>query len=63
MLSYGTDSTGSKLGRLAMNRTPLESFHYTSQIAVGDDLLVLSRSGIGAANGYQAYHWNTGFPT
>ena len=63
MLSYRTDSTGSKLGRVAMNRTPLESFHDKSQIAVGDDLLVLSRSGIGAANGDQAYHWNADFPT
>ena len=43
-----------------MSRNPLESFHYSSQVIVGDDLLVLSRSSIGAANQYRDYTWNSG---
>ncbi len=43
-----------------MSKNPLESFHYSSQVIVGDDLLVLSRSSIGAATGYRDYTWNSG---
>lgn len=34
---------------MAISRNPLESFHYTSQTVVGDDLLVLSRTSAGGA--------------
>ena len=46
-----------------MSRNPLESFHYASPVIVGDDLLVLSRSSIGAADRYRAYTWNPGVPS
>jgi hypothetical protein len=61
MLNYSIDGLNWFQARcVAMSRNPLESFHYSSQVIVGDDLLVLSRSSIGAANQYRDYTWNSG---
>jgi hypothetical protein len=61
MLSYSIDGLNwFQAGCVAMSRNPLESFHYSSQVVVGDDLLVLSRSSIGADNEYRDYTWNSG---
>ena len=61
MLNYSIDGLNwFQTGCVAMSRNPLESFHYSSQVIVGDDLLVLSRSSIGAANQYRDYTWNSG---
>ncbi len=61
MLSYSIDGLNwFQAGCVAMSKNPLESFHYSSQVIVGDDLLVLSRSSIGAANQYRDYTWNSG---
>ena len=64
MLSYSIDGLNwFQAGCVAMSRNPLESFHYASPVIVGDDLLVLSRSSIGAADRYRAYTWNPGVPS
>lgn len=48
MLQYSYDGLNwFQAGCVAMSKNPLESFHYTSQVAVGDDLLVLSRTSVG----------------
>ncbi len=61
MLSYSIDGLNwFQAGCVAMSRNPLESFHYASPVIVGDDLLVLSRSSIGAADQYREYTWNSG---
>ena len=61
MLSYSLDGLNwFQAGCIAMSRNPLESFHYASHVVVGDDLLVLSRSSIGASNLYGDYTWNSG---
>lgn len=61
MLSYSLDALNwFQAGCVAMSRNPLESFHYASQIVVGDDLLVISRSSIGADNEYADYTWKSG---
>ena len=61
MLNYSIDGLNwFQAGCVAMSKNPLESFHYSSQVIVGDDLLVLSRSSIGAANQYRDYTWNSG---
>ena len=61
MLSYSLDGLNwFQAGCVAMSRNPLESFHYASSVIVGDDLLVLSRSSIGADNNYADYTWNSG---
>ncbi|MDP6717247.1 MAG: sialidase family protein [Pirellulaceae bacterium] len=58
MLSYSIEGLNwFQAGCVAMSRNPLESFHYSSQVIVGDDLLVLSRSSIGADNEYRDYTW------
>ncbi len=62
MLNYSIDGLNwFQAGCVAMSKNPLESFHYSSQVIVGDDLLVLSRSSIGAADRYRDYTWNSGF--
>ncbi len=62
MLSYSIDGLNwFQAGCVAMSKNPLESFHYSSQVIVGDDLLVLSRSNLGAADQYRDYNWNSGF--
>jgi hypothetical protein len=43
-----------------MSRNPLESFHDASQVVVGNDLLVLSRSSIGGDTEYSDDTWNSG---
>ena len=61
MLSYSIDGLNwFQAGCVAMSKNPLESFHYASPVIVGDDLLVLSRSSIGAADQYRDYTWNSG---
>jgi hypothetical protein len=61
MLNYSIDGLNwFQAGCVAMSRNPLESFYYSSQVIVGDDLLVLSRSSIGAAHLYRDYTWNSG---
>ena len=61
MLNYSIDGLNwFQAGCVAMSHNPLESFHYSSQVVDGDDLLVLSRSSIGAADGYSNYTWNAG---
>jgi hypothetical protein len=61
MLSYSIDGLNwFQAGCVAMSKNPLESFHYASHIVAGDDLLVLSRSSLGAADQYRKYTWNTG---
>lgn len=48
LLLYSRDAMNwFQAGCVAMSRNPLESFHYTSQLVVGDDLLVLSRTSAG----------------
>jgi hypothetical protein len=48
MLQYSYDGLNwFQAGCVAMSNNPLESFHYTSQLPVGDDLLVLSRTSTG----------------
>jgi len=48
MLQYSRDGLNwVQAGCVAMSKNPLESFHYTSQLPVGDDLLVLSRTSTG----------------
>jgi hypothetical protein len=60
MLSYSLDGLNwFQAGCVVMSRNPLESFHYSSQAAVGDDLLVLSRSSIGGDTEYSDYTWNS----
>lgn len=45
MLIYSSDGFNwFQAGFVAMSKNPLEAFHCTSQIAVGNDLLILSRS-------------------
>jgi hypothetical protein len=61
MLQYSIDGLNwFQAGCVAMSKNPLESFHYSSQVAVGDDLLVLCRSSIGGDRGYGDYTWQTG---
>ena len=61
MLIYSIDGLNwFQAGCVAMSKNPLESFHYSSQIVVGDDLLVLCRSSIGGGHGYSDYTWRTG---
>ncbi len=61
MLSYSIDGLNwLQAGCVAMSRNPLESFHYASQVVVGDDLLVLARSSIGADTRYGDYTWSSG---
>jgi hypothetical protein len=60
MLNYSIDGLNwFQAGCVAMSKNPLESFHYSSQAIDGDDLLVLSRSSLGAADGYAGYTWKT----
>ena len=60
MLSYSIDGLNwFQAGCVAMSKNPLESFHYASPVIVGDDLLVLSRSSLGAAHQYRHYTWKT----
>ena len=48
MLQYSYDGLNwFQAGCVAMSKNPLESFHYTSQVIVGNDLLVLSRTSKG----------------
>jgi len=62
MLNYSIDGLNwFQAGCVAMSRNPLESFHYSSQAIDGDDLLVLSRSSLGAKDGYAEYTWKTSF--
>ena len=61
ILNYSVDGLNwFQAGCVAMSKNPLESFHYSSQAIVGDDLLVLSRSSLGAANQYRNYNWDSG---
>ncbi|MHC4755106.1 MAG: sialidase family protein [Planctomycetota bacterium] len=61
MLNYSIDGLNwFQAGCVAMSKNPLESFHYSSQVVVGEDLLVLSRSSIGGDTGYGDYTWRTG---
>ena len=61
MLQYSVDCLNwFQAGCVAMSRNPLESFHYSSQVIDGDDLLVLARSSIGGEHGYRNYTWRTG---
>lgn len=63
MLSYSRDGLNwFQAGCVAMSKNPLESFHYASQIVVGNDLLVLARSSLGADNQYGEYTWDSGIP-
>lgn len=60
LISYSIDGLNwFQAGCVAMSKNPLESFHYSSQVVVGDDLLVLARSSIGAATQYRDYTWNS----
>ena len=60
MLNYSIDGLNwFQAGCVAMSKNPLESFHYSSQVVVGDDLLVLSRSSIGGDRQYRDYTWRT----
>ena len=60
MLSYSIDGLNwLNAGCVAMSKNPLESFHYSSQVIDGDDLLVLARSSVGAHNLYREFHWST----
>ena len=60
MLNYSIDGLSwLQAGCVVMSKNPLESFHYSSQVIDGDDLLVLSRSSIGANREYQGYTWHT----
>lgn len=62
MLNYSIDGLNwFQAGCVAMSKNPLESFHYSSQVVVGDDLLVLSRSSIGGDRQYQDYTWRTSY--
>jgi len=62
MLNYSIDGLNwFQAGCVAMSKNPLESFHYSSQVAVGDDLLVLSRSSIGGDREYKDYTWRTNY--
>jgi len=62
MLNYSIDGLNwFQAGWVAMSKNPLESFHYSSQIVDGDDLLVLSRSSIGGNCGYKDYTWRTSY--
>ena len=62
MLNYSIDGLNwFQASCVAMSKNPLESFHYSSQVIVGDDLLVLSRSSLGAANQHRDYNWKSGF--
>lgn len=50
MLQYSYDGLNwFQAGCVAMSKNPMESFHYTSQAVVGEDLLVLSRTSVGGA--------------
>jgi hypothetical protein len=61
MLSYSIDGLNwFQAGCVAMSRNPLESFHYSSQVVIGNDLLVLSRSSIGGDTKYGKYTWDSG---
>lgn len=61
MLCYSIDGLNwFQAGCVAMSRNPLESFHYASHVIVGNDLLVLARSSVGAADQYKNYTWNSG---
>ena len=60
MLNYSLDGLNwFQAGCVAMSKNPLESFHYSSQVVVGNDLLVLSRSSLGGNTGYSDYTWQT----
>lgn len=45
-------------GCVAMSHNPLESFHYSSQVVDGNDLLVLSRSSVGGRLPYNNHDTN-----
>jgi hypothetical protein len=45
-------------GCVAMSHNPLESFHYSSQVVDGNDLLVLSRSSVGGCLPYNNHDTN-----
>jgi hypothetical protein len=45
-------------GCVAMSQNPLESFHYSSQVVDGNDLLVLSRSSVGGSLPYNNHDTN-----
>ena len=61
MLNYSIDGLNwFQAGCVAMSKNPLESFHYSSQVVVGDDLVVLCRSSIGGDRQYNDYTWLTG---
>jgi len=45
-------------GCVAMSRNSLESFHYSSQLVDGDDLLVLARSSVGGRLPYNNHDSN-----
>lgn len=56
MLMYSLDGFNwFQAGCVAMSKNPLEAFHCSSQIAVGDDLLIVSRSSFANAR----YTWET----
>ncbi len=62
MLNYSIDGLNwFQAGCVATSKNPLESFHYSSQAVVGDDLLVLCRSSIGGDRGYEDYTWQTSY--
>ena len=59
MLCYSIDAINwVQAGCVAMSKNPLEAFHYTSQVIDGDDLLVLSRSCVGASKMYNNHDTN-----
>ncbi|MCB9784453.1 MAG: exo-alpha-sialidase [Candidatus Omnitrophica bacterium] len=59
MLVYSRDALNwFQAGCVAMSKNPMESFHYSSQLIDGDDLLVLSRTSLGGELPYNNHDSN-----
>ena len=63
LLLYSRDATNwFQAGCVALSHNPLESFHYASPAIDGDDLVVLARSTLGAADGFAGSTWDRAPP-